>query len=786
MVPSTLDALYSNISAARPCALTRGLENTVSLARVLPNAGFWGNEAVGCRVGLMVVNDDPAESSPSTCAVVTGITAWRNAHMGVGGVDAVANTLVAGVVVAENHIGISFSYFRSDAAVFSGVSDSLVIGSLSQQACSEGDPAATGSTWATQKCQVFSHPDPFGLSRACQSVLAQGAYTRVGVLIPQSTSIPKTCKLAGRFQPGTCAPSLTIDRLCALPYEKRYALPMGEMYVEHHLFRTTFTGFSGSAACGAVRGAALGINPSQIDEQPTVVSSALTWAGEDAGLMDMNARLGLSISDDWACSSSDCNGQQLLLIHDYRGFLLGTADAAIPDAAARGNVSGQVVFNFPNLVDESCVAAASLGPDIYSCLAADGFRQYDGLWEDKQDQGDKNVVGPIVVSRYPGYAAGAARAYSSYSGKFDPCPDQLPTNRFQLLLAAGHYHKLHSAGPMPVSWVLRWDAPSAADSAVVDIALLQPYVVDVYVGSAMEGPFTLVAPQDGAPTYSDAAGANAINPRARNVTAVLRGGALNHYMFVITPTISVTVRMAMSLADFIGATFVANVATLLGIDASRVKIADVRSGSVVVDFTIAAARSNATSNSTSGGNSTSAASGANSTQVYNAQVVALQTLASNLTASSLAGALNVTVLNFTSVLPQVVVNGSISTTFGPTSAPSAVGTQLPTRRPSAAPSTATPPSTSDTSPLLSPQNTLIIAVTVGAGVLFMLLGAAYYCCVLRRQNTKINAGRSTACLSIYPRLSSNRTPAKSLVSKYLRGPADIICYVESILIYFVK
>jgi hypothetical protein len=44
--------------------------------------------------------------------------------------------------------------------------------------------------------------------------------------------------------------------------------------------------------------------------------------------------------------------------------------------------------------------------------------------------------------------------------------------------------------------------------------------------------------------------------------------------------------MDMSYADFVSDTFVANVATLLGISANRIVIANVRAGSVIVDFQI--------------------------------------------------------------------------------------------------------------------------------------------------------------------------------------------------------
>lgn len=102
------------------------------------------------------------------------------------------------MVVAENHIGISFSYTRTVDYGFSGVVNSKIIGSLaskSTEKCSGGNVDTMGTNWIRSKCQAFSAADAFGMSSSCKSVLENSVYTRVGILISQSTNAAKSCAI---------------------------------------------------------------------------------------------------------------------------------------------------------------------------------------------------------------------------------------------------------------------------------------------------------------------------------------------------------------------------------------------------------------------------------------------------------------------------------------------------------------------------------------------------------------------------------------------------------------
>eukprot|EP00595_Chromulina_sp_UTEXLB2642_P001523 CAMPEP_0196766926 /NCGR_PEP_ID=MMETSP1095-20130614/32902_1 /TAXON_ID=96789 ORGANISM="Chromulina nebulosa, Strain UTEXLB2642" /NCGR_SAMPLE_ID=MMETSP1095 /ASSEMBLY_ACC=CAM_ASM_000446 /LENGTH=2258 /DNA_ID=CAMNT_0042131985 /DNA_START=2674 /DNA_END=9450 /DNA_ORIENTATION=- len=689
--------LFDAISDISPCVNTYGSLAYFDLSNILANRVFVSNEAVGCKVGLMVVVNSVEESKSSTCAFVSGMNSWRNSHIGIGGVDAIANTLLHQVVVAENHIGISFSYFRSDDSVYSGVIDSIVIGSLQDNlsTCNDSTTSDYDSNWDIQKCQVFSQYDPFGQSTECNSVLRESIYNRVGILLTQSTNSAKTCRLANTFAAGTCDPSLTPDRLCSLPWEKRYGVPSGNLYSELHIHNNTFTGFSGNSSCEGGFGVSLGLNPSQIDLNPVVITSDSIWLEQDLGNMDISARLGLFIPHEYKCANDDCMGHKMLLIHDYRSFLKDTADSLLTSVDDRKNVQGHIVFNNPEYVGSSavCTEANALGDSLYSCLtkvkpyskSMSDFKEYSGLWQDYEEAGGNVVIGPITVYRYSIYDdLNIQRSYSSYSAKRDPCPDVDPSNRFPLLIASGYYHHLLPAGQLPTSWFIRWDAPSENDSAVLDFYIQGSYVMNVFVGPT-EDQTTMrhISNIDSTPGLFDKAGSNGRNPQARNLTLTVRGGENNrYYLLRQMPTIQVTIKMEMNLSMFFSDTFVANIATLLNIPITRIKIASVRKGSVIVDFqvypnvTVAQTHSDVV-----------------------AQVVELQLVANNFTKVVSSGALekqlNVTISRLSFQPPTIPSTNETTNTNTTISGVSSsfesspillIGTQFPTSAPTKKPS----------------------------------------------------------------------------------------------------
>ena len=148
--------MFFNWGGASPCLMTRGTAYSYNLRAILSRRRFWDNEAVACRGGLFVVNMGPQESSISSCAVVSGIKAWRGGHSGILSQDAVANLLIADVVLAENHIGLSLAYFRVAEDAFSGIVASKVIGSLHESGCADL-PDSKWSRICQVSCKVFQY-----------------------------------------------------------------------------------------------------------------------------------------------------------------------------------------------------------------------------------------------------------------------------------------------------------------------------------------------------------------------------------------------------------------------------------------------------------------------------------------------------------------------------------------------------------------------------------------------------------------------------------------------------
>ena len=206
----------------------------------------------------------------------------------------------------------------------------------------------------------------------------------------------------------------------------------------------------------------------------------------------------------------------------------------------------------------------------------------------------------------------------------DECPLRFYFSRFQMLFAKDQSQKVYTTGSVPITtntWYMRWDAPSASDATVIQQFINNAQDVNVYVGPSMNGPFTFVPRfTDRYPNVTDPAGSNTRNPQKRMLYVTLRGGSANRfYKFMLVPEVAITMKMDININNFFVNNFVANVALLLNIPTSRIKIVDVRAGSVIVDFDVKAdVTSNATHNATSS-KSKSSSTASETTATANAQ-----------------------------------------------------------------------------------------------------------------------------------------------------------------------
>ncbi|RYG70223.1 hypothetical protein EON64_00770, partial [archaeon] len=577
-----------------------------SLLQSYSNSQFSNNEAVACRTGLAAVAMYGGETDASDCAVLDGMKVWRSAHVGIQGLDIVPNVLIARSILAENFIGTNLMFFRSSLSAFSGMVQSTVIGSLTNSPSAAGacrDMSDVRYVRGSQ-CQAFTETDPLGLQAACGSVLAD-LYRRVGVMVPQFTNRARTCALAGRF--AECDPPNTPDRLCMLPMDKRYALPVDMIYAEMHIHNTTFVNFQyrsydntsmvqGGECIPSLledKSAAIAYNPSQFDMQPTLVTSGLHFVNTD-----VSARLGHDLGA-WAqadnCQYRSCSGHDMMVVHDQDGSMTPL------------NKAGQLVYKNPAYATPypSCFEVASVDNGLYLCPSAvedqdnndngdtnyeAGFRQYPAMWRDWGPQ----MIHPLITTRT---LPTENRTFASYGPIDDMCAMRFYFSRFNTLIGVGTYHKLMTTGTIPSEWIFRWDAPSESDVAVLEFFIQQSQAINVFVSNSPYGGFVQVPKITRYPTMDDPAGTNMRDPQRRFLAVTIRGGSSRYYRFNLIPVAAVTIKMEMPLSQFFSNTFIANMAMLLRIDPSRIKITDVRQGSVIADFEVSPAVSVANSSS---------------------------------------------------------------------------------------------------------------------------------------------------------------------------------------------
>ena len=566
-------SLFTKKVPSSQCAVTNSAKLSYSQQSLLQGATVFGNEAVACKGGLSIITVSPTESTNSDCAVVTSFKAWRNAYTGIMSADTEPDLILANVVLAENHIGINLHFYKTANSVLSGLVDSVVIGSLSlnTSACTD----LPDSLWAQgRQCHGFTEADPLGLQTTCSSVISK-LYRRVGMLIPQWTNKPRTCAVAQRFGGPTCDPPNTPDRLCEMPFEKRYGLPIDVVYAEQHIHNTIFTGFQSDSFSTAnslciprnrlERSAAISINPSQSDFQPTTIISLLRFPSTDP-----TSRFTFDSTMD--CQT--CSGLSMMLIQDVDGSL-GHDTAGNPQA-------GQLVMNNPAYVAPYplCYELADIQAKLYFCpTKSNGFKQYTALWRDFGPQ----IIQPIITERrFPGEAIN--RSFASYGPLDDECAKRFYFSRFNLLIANGTKHYIRSTGTTPNELLFRWNAPSSSNVAIIEIFYQASYDVSVLLSSDPYIGFVPGVQLTRYPTLRDPAGYYVRDPQRRILAVTVRGGSNSFYRFRQAPSVSVTIRLSLDFATFAGNSFIANMATLLTVDISRIKIVSVTKGSTIVNF----------------------------------------------------------------------------------------------------------------------------------------------------------------------------------------------------------
>ena len=365
---------------------------------------------------------------------------------------------------------------------------------------------------------------------------------------------------------------------------------MDVVYAEQHIHDTVFVGFQTHSfdstqqnrkTCipdkSIDRSPAVALNPTQYDMQPSVIVSGLQWVQTDAlsrFAFESGAWTGSESGVIDSCSDRPCNGHNMVIIHDLDGSI-----------SNQNGKTGQLLYNNPDYVAPYpiCYDVSDLSPGVFFCPhdadPSKELMQYSAVWRDWGPQ----VIQPIITTRhFTGESIN--RTFASYGPIDDMCAKRMYFSRFPLLIANGTTQSIRSTGTLPSEFLLRWDAPSESSVAVLKIFYQQSYDVTVLVSDDPENGFQAVTRfKDRYPTMDDPAGSNTRDPQQRLLIVTIRGGAKRFYRFRQTPVVAVTMRLDMPFNQFVGETFIANMALLLGITRSRIKIVDVRPGSAIVD-----------------------------------------------------------------------------------------------------------------------------------------------------------------------------------------------------------
>lgn len=521
------------------------------------------NEAVGCLTGFFILKGCTDELHCNVCAQLRGALAWKNAHVGVITVDQNANTRLSEIAVSDNHIGITLNYLRPfgdtrHRAYFHNVT---VLGSTAASTCD-----------ASTVCRAFGQ---FGedvastIGASCNSVVGP-AVRRIGVLAHMVNSLGKLCESSSKL--ARCRPPSRPVKECVMPWEHRIGT-VGSRYSEAHWSAVTFGHFEASD-CGQ-QSKAFTFNPTSIDATFPQRFADVQWlpsASPDARLRLENSA-GAPTNRVRDCApGGECDGVANMLLIDTDGTLLGAAPSNGGGTAVPGNHG--------NLADESCTGRQG----HFACPA---LRLRWLSWE---APGIANVQTGRQFGRFKAWREEGGRESFSRGPFEDMClPSEPEQIRTWSVKPSGRYNLTMFTSP-PQNMRLQLFDEDATSSVRLAIFLTQPFRLDVYVaGARLGGAFdaSSLAEFAGAgapryPTVNDPHGTFAFDPHQRRFYITVRGAAerltgQGAVLLRMSMVVQLSLTMSVPVTEFDGESLIDNLATLLQIDRSRIKIVSVQS-----------------------------------------------------------------------------------------------------------------------------------------------------------------------------------------------------------------
>uniref|UniRef100_A0A7S3XP84 G8 domain-containing protein n=1 Tax=Heterosigma akashiwo TaxID=2829 RepID=A0A7S3XP84_HETAK len=509
------------------------------------------NEVHSAKVGAFILF---AEG----CREVRDFTAWKISDVGVLSVDQTASELqLSGMVIADSHIGMSLNFYPGGA---SGTNDEIEIHLSSSHFIGT---STLSSCDASLDCRASTMDDNLGLE--CGSLLGGENIRRVGIMTPQFTDRGKTCHFEADCEFPSGRPINMISRECSMPWEHRYGMGMGVRKGIFNMSDVTFFGFKGKNGSDCdMNSVAIINNPSQIDYTPAFHANGITWieTPEDGKFLlnlkneftDFYEVMQLTYSD----------GIDMIVFYDEDGTLLG-------------NGAGSTLTT--NLLlaagDPYCSNQADWG--AYKCNP-NTINLRPGVFESLDTDRASRRIGPVKITPLNG--VNENKTYWSAGPIDEMCSIDMHFSQFNLYWQANTTSTLYCTGTNPSNMRIKFYSDDPSESVLLKIWTNKADGIAVYVGN------TLVDETDDHPTLASEAGANAFDQDEKFIYVTLRGG-YHTYTVRRIPTIQLDFRLDIDSVDlFDEDSLISNLASLLNIDSSRIKVVDVYIGSVVVETEI--------------------------------------------------------------------------------------------------------------------------------------------------------------------------------------------------------
>lgn len=526
-----------------------------------------GNTAYGTLVGMYIL-----DAAVSGCRMVHSIKVWKNSHIGIVTVDQSVNLKIVGAIVADNHEGISLNFVQKGWKSLAAIEDSVMLGST---------PASdTTRCQASMDCRAVKGMDTRGL--ACNSVFGN-AWRRVGIVMPQYTNLKKTCegqgtgaKIGGNQE---CRPPNRVFRTCSLPWDARFGNPD----VQHAVFEITRTTFAHWKAndCGR-KSRAIALNPTQPDLAPETHLSELSW---DDSTVDPTARFQLGDStyqtdEAVACTTDMCDAVNYFKLHDTDGSTIAEfwADGSDVSSEPFTMVSS---YNPAQARGDKC-----RGDPLTKSIVCRDFPLSRLVLEVDPPRFVTRRVGPATITKFADtllYEEADDRTYFSVAPFPQGCSCQKHFAQFTFDVEPGYEYKITTMGVLQDRNRIGYFSTNPEECIVAQVFFNKPQVVEVV--DVATGKLIPPVTTGKLPTINDPAGTNMISTQDRRLFLTMCGspGGDSVYWISYGSQVQVTATLRMTIDEFFATeskdgrtkgtdAFVSNIATLLSIDVSQIKV----------------------------------------------------------------------------------------------------------------------------------------------------------------------------------------------------------------------